>query len=90
MSPAQLKEWQARRVSYGGNSGKTDDFVCSEQGQASPKKKVVTKKWNSEPTEDSGRRVDDWVGGSPDGSKPRRSWKVKSISNIAPPDMSEE
>ena len=90
MSPAQYKEWNARRASYEGNSGKPDDFVCSEQGQVSPKKKVIAKKWNNTPTEDSARRVDDWVGGSPDGSKPRRSWRVKSISNIPPPNMSED
>jgi hypothetical protein len=90
-NPEQVaKEWQARRSNYEGNSGKPDDFVCSDQAPVSPKKKVVTKKWNNTPTEDSGRRVDDWVGGSPDGSKPRRSWTVKSISNLPPPDVSDD
>jgi hypothetical protein len=85
------KEWKARRSNYEGNSGKPDDFVCADQGAVSPtKKKPASKKWNSEPTEDSAKRVDDWVGGSPDGAKPRRSWKVKSISNIPPPDVSDD
>lgn len=93
MSPTQQNDWDAKRKNYEGSSGKPDDFVCSDQsGTVSPKKKPVAKKWNNTPSEGSGLgKVDDWMGASPDGSpaKARRSWKVKSVSNVPPPDMSD-
>jgi hypothetical protein len=91
MSPTQQKDWDAKRKNYEGSSGKPDDFVCTDQsGTVSPRKKPVAKKWNNSPRDESAK-VDDWMGASPDGSpsKARRSWRVKSVSNVPPPDVSD-
>ena len=85
MNEEEFAAFQARRKNYELDKSKPDDFVCSGQGApVSPRKSATTqRKWNPTPT-DENRRSDDWLGGSPTGQKPRRSWKVKEVKDAVP------
>ena len=58
----------------------TDGFLPSSGLNASPKKKPVKKKWDNTPTDENQKRSEEWMGASPNGLKPRRSWTVKEDS----------
>mmetsp|Transcript_14266 Transcript_14266/g.40609 ORF Transcript_14266/g.40609 Transcript_14266/m.40609 type:complete len:94 (+) Transcript_14266:166-447(+) len=76
---------------YEAEKGQPDDFLPSS-GQSTPsaqKKKTVQRKWKPTPTADN-RRPDEWMGASPTGSKPRRSWKVKSTSAVDKPEIPDD
>ena len=82
-SQAEIDAFKARRAQGEGNLGKVDDFVCSDQAKASPRRSSTDspRKWGGSPNDASNRSVDDWLG-SP--TKAKRSWKVKSTKPVVP------
>ena len=85
-SQEEIEAFKARRAQGDGNLGKVDDFVCTDQAKASPRRSSTNspRKWGQSSPEEANSRVDDWLG-SP--TKARRSWKVKETTKPSVPEL---
>ena len=86
-SPKQVRDLDEKRKQYDLERGAPDDFLPGsgyESNVVSPTRKKVVRKWKpSTPVES--QKVDSWIGGSPMGQKPKRSYKI--IREIPPPSL---